>query len=465
MSKSFQVSCCTSIVLCLGSFGLLLTSFIFAILARNQLSTFKETYESFIANWDQDMVFDLSLSATPALASTSTNYYVSSWGSNWPGNNPGCHCSSSDASLEVTVGLHNGGCNSNQTQAGCTDIEERGTQMMNKLMTAEIIYSVRGKDTSFLDNYRKMDSKGDCQTGYRRCGNPNSKSKGLCIANSYANCPLTDIRVTEQAAYSSLTLSSGAKIYFASADTANTISELMIVQHHACFVRGHLGYTPGRSVYQLLKGNYADCREDTLPMYLYEVGEKDLLARNNIDAGRLIEFRTSNDYKYKLAAARYVDWSVDCSDTVESMTNKQEDLKKLSKDFLALFILYIISFSLSTIAIIAKTISFIADNTKLYKWMLFVRICLWIMVVPSIFITWVQSKQFTSFFLNIAELGCSDSATNAQFVALGNDFQNKLGYKNNIVLILSMVGMFTEICMGILDLCFLPKSSESTYST
>lgn len=62
MGKSFHVSCCMSIVLCLGSFAMLLTSFIFAILARNQLTTFKETYESFIANWDQDMVFDLSLS-------------------------------------------------------------------------------------------------------------------------------------------------------------------------------------------------------------------------------------------------------------------------------------------------------------------------------------------------------------------------------------------------------------------
>ena len=332
--------------------------------------------------------------------------------------------------------------------------------MMSKLLNTQIIYSVRGKDTSFLDNYRRMGTNGICETGYRRCGDPNSKSKGLCIANSYASCPLTDIRMTEQTGYTLLTLSNGAKFYYASTETSNSISELMIVQHHACFVRSHLGYTPGRSVYKLLKGNYEDCREDTLPTYLYEVGEKDLLARNDVDTDRLIDFVTSNSYKYKLATARYIDWSVDCSDTVESMTNKQEDLNKLSKDFLALFILYIISFSLSTIAVFTKILAFIGDQTRIYKWMLFVRICSWIMVVPSIFICWVQSKQFATFFLNIAELGCSDSATNAQFVALGTEFQDKLGYKNNIVVILSMVGMFVDFCTAILDLCFLPKTSE-----
>ena len=185
-----------------------------------------------------------------------------------------------------------------------------------------------------------------------------------------------------------------------------------------------------------------------------------MLTFNNVQTNHMIEFTTSNSYKYKLAAARYADWSVDCQDAVESITGKKEDLKKLSKDYLALFILYIISFSLSCIVIIARGAAVLTQSTLMYKWMLFARVCLWTLVVPSCFICLIGAKQFGDFFVNVAELGCSDPETNLQFSALGNQFRDKVGYKNNIFTILSLVGMFVEAGMGTFDLCFLPKTNQ-----
>ena len=97
----------------------------------------------------------------------------------------------------------------------------------------------------------------------------------------------------------------------------------------------------------------------------------------------------------------------------------------------------------------------VTRTTLLYKWMLFARVCLWILVVPSCFICLIGWKQFGDFFVNVAELGCSDTETNAQLLGLGNQFRQKLGYKNNIVTILCIVGMAVEVGMGILDLCFI----------
>jgi hypothetical protein len=237
-----------SALLCLASLGMLISSFIFSILARNQLSTFKDSYESIISTWGQDMVFDLSLSANPALAATSSDYVVSPWASNWPGNVAGCYCPHGDAALEVSQGLSTGNCNSNQTQAGCSDIASRGPQLMSKWTSTDTIYAVRGKGTSFLQNYRRMNSAGTCQSGYKRCGNINSKSKGICIPESFVNCPLTDIRTSTAVGYSLLTLSNGAQIYHGRTDQSNSISELLIVQSHVCFIRSRLGYTAGRAI-------------------------------------------------------------------------------------------------------------------------------------------------------------------------------------------------------------------------
>src|SRR3990167_7720168 len=105
--------------LCLLSLGLLITSFIFAIYARFQVNEFKENYQSIITSWDQDMVFDLSLSAGSVMGSGNPDYSITEWGSNWPGNNAGCYCSSSNEALEVAKGLTTGSCNGNQTEAGC----------------------------------------------------------------------------------------------------------------------------------------------------------------------------------------------------------------------------------------------------------------------------------------------------------------------------------------------------------
>src|SRR3990167_2322111 len=401
------------------------------------------------------MVFDLSLSAGSVMGSGNPDYSITEWGSNWPGNNAGCYCSSSNEALEVSQGLHVGSCNGNQTEAGCNDIEARNPQMMSKWTATDTVYAARGKGTSFLASYKRMDPTGKCESGFKRCGNINSKSKGICIPSKFSTCPLTDVRATAADGYSLVTIPGGARIYFGSSDTANSISELMIVQHHACFIRSQLGYTPGRSVYKLLRGNYEDCSPDNNVMYLHEIGEQDLINFNKVNVSHLLEFSTNNNFKYKLSAARYIDWSIDCSDVVETIGNKQNDLQKLSKDFLLLFILYIISFSLSCLVFLLRGQAFLMEKTKYYKWMLFVRICLWLMIVPSMFICFIGTYQFTSYFKNISDLGCSDKETNAQFDNLSNQLRTKLGTKIYLYLIMSIVGMAVEVGMGILDLCFI----------
>src|SRR3990167_3118226 len=238
---------------CSGALAMLISSFVLAIFAKNEVEVFKDTVSSFASTWETDMVFDLSLS--PNTSRPSNQYYVSEWKSQWPGNNEGCWCEKSDLIQRVQKGLKEQRCNSTQTKGGCVNIDERGPQDLNKWINSQTIYAVRGTKTSFKQNYLNMDSDGTCKAGFKNCGDKNSKSRGFCIPNSFLDCPITDISSTPVDKYTPLNML-GIKLWMGRPADKNPVSDLMYVQDFACFVRSHYGRTPGRSKYVLLKGDH-----------------------------------------------------------------------------------------------------------------------------------------------------------------------------------------------------------------
>jgi hypothetical protein len=419
----------------------------------------RDGFTNMVTNWNNDMVFDLSLQSSPVLPDE--NYYVTEWSSLWPGNVDGCYCSVSNVKRKVYIGLKDKPCNYNETLTGCRDISGTSPQTMNKWRSSQTIYAIRGRSTSFSSNYKNINSDGSCAKGFRLCGSKNSKSKGLCIPDKYSKCPISDIQKTNPGGYSSLALNS-LTLYYSNSNQYNSVCDLVYSQAFTCFIRSQYATSPGRVPYLLLKGDQTSCIQDPNVWSVDEIGETDLLTLNNINYAKLLTFETSNNWRWQLSVGRFIDWSPDCKDTVPSISDKTDDLNSIANQYLTMFVLYIISFVMTIISLLARTLSCVQEMSKPYKWCVFIRVVAFTLIAPSLIICTAKASQFLSFFKSIIELGCSNDTTNSILARMAEDIREKIVSKTVLFTIMGFGAFFCDIITVCIDLnCGFVGSSKS----
>lgn len=106
-----------------------------------------------------------------------------------------------------------------------------------------------------------MNADGTCQSGYLKCGNPTSRSKGICLPPKYKSCPLTDITMEQKQNYRQVPFTS-FNLFVSNDPSANPIDKLRIAENHMCFIGSTYPLTPGRSKYGLLVGDFDGCHKD-----------------------------------------------------------------------------------------------------------------------------------------------------------------------------------------------------------
>jgi hypothetical protein len=441
------------IICCVGGFALLLTSFIFMILAKNNMKLISNSFVSLVSSWERDMVFDLTTtSGTSSL--TGSNFYQTTWNGTWPGTIAGCWCQNSNSEYEVSRGLKPRSCNSNETLVGCDDIAATPRKDLTRWIASSEVFAIRGRGTNFISLYDKMDESGKCQSGYLQCGDPNSKSKGLCIPQAIGICPLTDITSTAKPAYKSISLG-GFPIYFADAAGLNPIPDIFYAESHLCFIREHRAITGGRKPYLLLLGDYSSCKKDSLAWSVSEIGEKDFFDINGHSYSQFIEYSVSNNYKYKMLVARFLDWSPECKDIVPSLQNQAKEMKQRYTQHKILFGLYIASFCIGVISLGALGAFTFGGKSTLYKVAFMVRLCSWILIAPSTILCTASTSKMVNYFKNVTSLGCSNQENNENFELIAKDMYNKVHYRNLVMVLLSYIGIFLEVVMCFVVLKFV----------
>jgi hypothetical protein len=309
------------------------------------------------------------------------------------------------------------------------------------------MFGARIPMTSFFNTYEKINERGECELGYKNCGDKSTVSKGHCIPASISVCPLTDITLSAASGYSRSLPLVGFTLFFNSQEGKNPISDLMFVQDHACFIRGHYPLASGRKKYKLLKGDYQNCRKDDSVTLLNEMGETDFFDINQVEYQRLTEYGASNNYKYKMAFGKVIEWSPDCKEIVPSLRSKPNDLNALNKQYTILFIIYIISFCVSCLVFIGY-LYYSFDNRQpryIYKALYIVRLCFFLLVLPSLCICTIKLKQFENYFNNITNLKCSNDIGNENFRLIATDIDSRVDRKNEVMISLSIVGMAIEM--------------------
>jgi hypothetical protein len=83
-----------------------------------------------------------------------------------------------------------------------------------------------------------MDENGECSPQFKRCGDVNGKSKGVCVRES-ENCPITDIvfgTSNPDAGRFDQTLSgNGVNIYYTRKPVSQPLIETILKESHVCY--------------------------------------------------------------------------------------------------------------------------------------------------------------------------------------------------------------------------------------
>ncbi len=455
----------TLLVLLVGiAWAMHTASFASIVIKRNQLRKMNEGFDSIVASWEQNLVFDLS----PVEFLMEKDYATGkSEASKWQGYVPevveGCYCHKSNRMAKTKMGMKRQGCREQEVEAGCKQIPASAKRPLSKWVGGGELFAARVPGTSFWEMHEKMDYRGKCSAGYKNCGDPSSLSKGHCIPQSIPGCPLTDISVSSASGLSKSFAFAGFNLFFDSKPNTNPISDLLIVQDHACFLRGHYPLASGRKKYELFEATFDNCQRDDSVQQLAEIGEKDLFDLNGVPYTDMAEYDVSNNFKYKLAFARTLPWSFDCWAFISPIKNKSQELTDLKKQYNILFIIFILVFCLLHavifFCILLLTCKSLNDDGKKCLLILYmiVRGVTMIMLLPILSICTFKQQAHEKFLNNIIEMECSDEAGNLSLKLLGASMSSWL--PPSAIISLYIVGILPDF-LSIIHIFRMNKWTE-----
>ena len=453
-NKQYERPYC-SVCFCCAMPLMVISLILFLISVQNQ-DSISDAIKDIGGSWSKDQVFAISSAPNPPLGA---DQYMDKWVGYYPGTTEGCFCSQSNYYRRIQAGLKDRSCNLNESwYGGCSKINPTQPVTLSKFIEGQEVYAVRTKGTSFKENYDKMKSDGSCASGYKNCGNKDSKSKGFCIKESIQGCPLTDLSSNLKPGYNMVGFN-GFVIYTSnSAGINNPITDLNITEDHLCQMKKFFPVTPDRQRYRLLKGYSGSCYKDENAISLGEIGETELFDLNGVDYKNLIQFQTSNDFKYKLFAARLVEWSPDCKDMVVEVGNKSNDAQTLQDSFSTVKIVYIIV-TIISLFLFFRFVCVESGPIKVYYLLFALRLILFIILISLIFNLNTKIKGIESYLDDISSKNCSSTETNANFKDLSIKFSEKVSVYTKWYIITSIAGFFFEIVM-LLIVIIMGKSEE-----
>ena len=426
------------------------------IIKRKQVQQMGEGFSSLISSWETDLVFDLGVQNDEVLANPNLLQALDTkWQGELPGLVRGCYCSSSNPMFKTKKGLKARACNDKEIEASCKSIPAFPKSKLWKWTGGHRLYAVRIPGTNFFSSYQKIDYSGECSEGYKNCGDKNSRSKGYCIPESIPGCPLTDISVSSASGYSRSLLFEGLTLYFDSKPNTNPISDLMIVQDHACFFRGHYPLASGRKKYELFEGDFDNCQKDDSVVSVSEIGEKDLFDLNGIPYKEWLDYDVSNDFRYKLAFGRTLEWSQDCNIFVTSIREKYNELKEKKTSYRIYFIILMILFSLQCFVQLCFGLSLSVYCCKKMNDIDGLVVCINIysifrsfifaLVLPHVIFINLNIQKLKDYLNDMILMNCSNDAGNRSLRMLDHSSGNIA--KTETLVTLYIVGFVIEISL------------------
>ena len=450
---------------CLGSLAFLIPALVLFIRLEWRCTKTTTMMNGLVLGWKSDKVFDIT--ADPNYALPSSDFYLQRWNGLWPGTSEDCHCFSSRNPTRYTPGFSEGFqgelCSREKQSIGCNQIPSTPRRDLNQWTNGQQLFAVKARNTSFLDTDSKMDASGNCKTpAFTHCGDPSSKSKGVCLPAKLGRCPLTDITNSSQADYN-ISSFIGFNLYTSQKNDKNPIADASIRESHLCFARDATPLTDGREKYPPLLGNFTRCKKDRGAWAVGEMRERSFFELNELDITSLAKFNTSDDFKVRLLLSRGSEISPSCNHVVSTILEKISLVEDTCAQFILHRALVITAFTISLISLLRFAV---AMNKRLIFMALFfgLRIAGFGLAMAVVCILFSRYQSVPSYLVNVFDLDCLDQNTSDSLADLKDSVKDLLVLRLQLILGLLVGGFVLEI----LDFAFLmycrPKEDPSEVS-
>lgn len=284
----------------------------------------------------------------------------------------------------------------------------------------------RAKDLSFQKLYDKMSDLGECSSNYKKCGDTNGKSKGVCVPQAEP-CPITDLvfAVTNpNLGRFEETVSSGVgfSAFFTRGQVSQPLVETDMREIGPCYQPDIIPITPDREGYVLMKRREdPSCRKDErwIKLDFMSYGRKDTYDLNLVPYTRLPAFKIDNNQKLVRFHRKLIEWAPSCKNIVEQFTSQLNDLKKIDSLTGACHVIAWISFSVTVVFgliewfIIMNKYAGSEQFIRFYFWL--GRFVIYIVQLALISSLYQRGKKIDGFYARIASEKCSDDFTNNSF--------------------------------------------------
>lgn len=259
----------------------------------------------------------------------------------WHGTVRGCNCLHVNYCWRRGVSertLSTGSCNYNETRCGCLNVAATPRVDLWKFPGEDSYCAKRESSMSFKNVYKNMHRSGECRDGFKKCGNVNGKSKGICIADS-SNCPINDVQFgsdTPDASNYEKIDGNSVHLFYSRKLQKQPLVDLILSENGVCLSTEVQSLSPGRTSYKLREvDGDSDCKRDTRysGSSTKQAGEQDLFNLNGVFYQFLPAFHTSNTYKWSANTRSIIEFSPACLDIVPTVFEGGETLESLSSRF------------------------------------------------------------------------------------------------------------------------------------
>ena len=281
-----------------------------------------------VLEYNQSYLLDVYDILTYDIVFNVTNVHLTHtriWSGIYEGTVDGCYCYTSDSESGVYLGMHRAQCSYNETHWGCIDIAEIKPRMVYKLKRSETINTQEDNmkeeqepegilvykypNSSFSALSSNIEESGDCKEGFMKCGGRSSDKddRGICVPQAWGKCPITHLKMrsiddpaVQKEDHSRFVKFPGFYIEQWTEENRRPIVHTTFVESHVCKNPLIESLSKGRTRYELNRKQEGVCEEDPRYIKLDEQGEgeRDLFDLHGVEYENLIEFYTSNEFKW-----------------------------------------------------------------------------------------------------------------------------------------------------------------------
>lgn len=279
--------------------GLFLWLALWAKSARAAVTNEVGAFELMVKNWESDFFTDVEFSSSESCPPG----YELSFKGEYSGTASGCDCLAVSFCWRKNVRyntLSKGGCNYNETICGCDQVAATPNVTLTKAPSQAFICLKRAEGRNFQSLYKRMSANGDCESGYKKCGDVTGISKGICMPSA-EDCPISEMVFAgsnpDAGKFDNQKVGTNIAVYYTRSSSSQPIVETDMKENDPCYNPGFVPISYTRRPYPLMiKPEEPSCKLDSrwFKQEYLSYGRKSTYDLNQVQYSQLPAF-TIND--------------------------------------------------------------------------------------------------------------------------------------------------------------------------